>query len=188
MSALSAENVSRLMHSFRQGDQHAAKELVEMFHPELRRLAVAYMKRERSGHTWQPTALVNELYLKLIRIKALPSANARQEEKAAFFELAAQIMKRLLIEHARPLYRQSQKVTLEENLDRNTPGADTLAEIEQALERLGAINPRLRNVVELRVFEGLTAEEIAARIGCGTATVTRDWHFAKHWLQKELRT
>jgi RNA polymerase sigma factor (TIGR02999 family) len=161
------------------------QQLVKLFYPELRRLAIARMKREPGGHTWQPTVLVNELYLKLIRIQALPPLETGREEKAAFFGLAASLMKRLLIEHARPLHRRADKVPIDEQLAVGTAGAETLAGIEAMLSRLGAINPKLRTVVELKVFEGLTGEEIAERMGCGPATVARYWYFARERLKKE---
>jgi RNA polymerase sigma factor (TIGR02999 family) len=185
MSVLAENRISKLMCAFRQGDREAARELVELFYPELRRLALARMRREPGGHSWQPTVLVNELYLKLIRIRALPPIETGAGEKAAFFGLAAHLMKRLLIEHARPLYRRSEKVTVEEDLNLQTPGFDTLLGIEHMLSRLSTINPKLRSVVEMKVFEGLTGEEIAGRLGCSPATVARQWYFAREWLKKE---
>jgi hypothetical protein len=103
------ETVARLMVRFRGGDKTAADQLVEVLYRELRRLAAAKMKGERTEHTWQPTLLINELYLRLIKTKAWGGAEPGEQEKAAFLGLAGQIMKRLLIEHARPLYRRVQK-------------------------------------------------------------------------------
>jgi RNA polymerase sigma factor (TIGR02999 family) len=173
------------MQCFRQGDQKAAQELVELFYPELRRLARAHMNREQGGHSWQPTVLVNELYLKLIRIKALPPVEGGGGERAAFFGLAAHLMKRLLIDHARPLYRHVEKVPIDDDLISEAAGRDTLAGIEAMLSRLGTIDPKLRTIVELKVFEGFTGEEIAERMGCAPATVARHWYFAREWLKKE---
>src|SRR5258707_15670606 len=110
-----ADTVARLMADFRQGNPAAANELVELFYPELRRLAAVKMKGERTEHTWQPTALVNELYLELVKIKALKPP-AHDEERAAFFGLAGHLMKRLLIHHARPLYRRIEKVEIGDDL------------------------------------------------------------------------
>ncbi len=186
MDLRGAQTVSRLMGAFRQGDQQAASELVEMFYPQLRRLAGARMRKENAGHSWQATLLVNELYLELVKIKALQSPDSDGgDEKSAFFGLAGHLMRRLLIHHSRPLSAKAVKVELDDNAPMGS-GAESVAEVEQALSRLNAIRPRLRAVVELRVFEGLTAEEIALRLECGSATVARDWNFAKHWLQKEL--
>jgi RNA polymerase sigma factor (TIGR02999 family) len=186
MLDLALDKVSRLMLSFRQGDRRAADELVELFYPELRRLACAHMRREGSNHTWQPTVLVNEIYLELVRIKALKPPDGDYDERAAFFGLAAHLMRRLLAQHARPLQRKAERVEFQDGIDAGSAGIETLAGLEDSLARLESINPKLRTVVELKVFEGLTGEETAARMQCGSATVTRYWHFAKQWLQDEL--
>jgi RNA polymerase sigma factor (TIGR02999 family) len=179
--------IARLMKRFRQGDREAAGRLVEIFYPELRRLAAANMIRERPGHTWQPTALVNELYMELVKINALRASGADgSAERAAFFGLAAHLMRRLLIHHARPLAKQAQKIELPELPDRQSPGLGALAEVEDALNRLSTINPRLRTIVESKVFEGLTTPQIAERMNCGTATVERHWSFARQWLAEEF--
>ena len=184
-SLTSGDDVRRLMAEFRQGDKQAANELVEIFYPELRRLANAHMRKEHQGHSWQPTLLVNELYLELIKIKAMPAPEEDvKDEKATFFGLAAHLMRRLLIHHSRPLRAKA----IEEDLSEFTPsaGMQSVAEIEVALSRLERIRPRLRAVVELKVFEGMTLDEVAALLNCSTATVTREWCFARHWLQREL--
>ncbi len=175
------------MAAYRRGDRQAADELVEMFYPQLRRLAASRLRTEPAGHSWQPTLLVNELYLELIKIKALkpPSSEGGGDERSAFFGLAGLLMKRLLIHHARPLSRRVDKLELGDGIAA-TPGLEAVAEMETVLSRLEAIRPRLRTVVELRVFEGLTAEEIAARLECAPSTVARDWSFAKHWLQRQF--
>lgn len=188
MDTVPAQTVTHLMTAFRTGDKQAASELVELFYPQLRRLANLRMATEPSGHSWQPTLLVNELYLELIKIKALkpPETEGGTDEKAAFFGLAAHLMRRLLIHHARPLRAKAVKVEVEDNAAAIGAGVEEVAGIEQALARLNAIRPRLRSIVELRVFEGLTGEEIAERLRCAPVTVAREWNFAKHWLQKEL--
>ena len=178
--------IAELMARFRQGDQAAAGDLVEIFYPELRRLAGVRMLRERQEHSWQPTVLVNELYLELVKIKALRPAEADGgAERKAFLGLAAHLMRRLLIHHARPLSKRVERAELPE-LPAELPGSDDIALLEQTLDRLAAINPKLRTVVELRVFEGLTGSEIASRMECGTATVARHWAFARQWLADEL--
>ena len=182
---VSSQTISRLMSALRQGDKRAADELVEILYPQLRRLANAHLRREGPGHSWQPTLLVNELYLELIKIKALPAREAEDpDERAAFFGLAAHLMRRLLIHHSRPLAAKAVKV----ELDPSTMGSGTeaISEIEVALSRLEALRPRLRAIVELKVFEGMTLEEVANQLKCSPATVTRDWNFARHWLQQEL--
>jgi RNA polymerase sigma factor (TIGR02999 family) len=172
------------MHGLRQGDQGAGRELVDLFYRELRRLAAAQMKDERSAHTWQPTALVHELYLELIKTKGLNPRDYGDNERAAFFGLAGQMMRRLLIHHARPLYRRVERVEISAAGDLAAQG-DALQQVETVLARLAAIDPRLRTIVEMKVFEGLTGEEIAERIGCSRRTVANYWNVARQWLQKE---
>jgi RNA polymerase sigma factor (TIGR02999 family) len=175
------------MKRFRIGDKQAAGELVSLFYPELRRLAAARMKGEQANHTWQPTGLVNELYLELLKVKALRASDCDAEaERRAFLSLAAHMMRRLLIQHSRPLSKRSDKCELEDLPDARISGSEALAQVELALERLASINPNLRTVVELRVFEGLTGKECAARMGIGTATVGRYWDFARQWLEDEF--
>jgi len=186
-SSSKADAVQDLMRRFRTGDKQAAGELVSLFYPELRRLAAARMKRENANHTWQPTGLVNELYLELLKVKALRASDSDGEaERRAFLGLAAHLMRRLLIHHARPLSKRSEKSELEDLPDARMSGTEALTQVEHALDRLGAINPNLRTVVELRVFEGLTGKECAERMGVGTATVGRYWEFARQWLEDEF--
>lgn len=179
--------IRQLMSDLRGGDRDAADRLMELFYPELRRMAAARMQRERPDHTWQPTILVNELYLELVRVNGLPPGSGGAEtEKAAFLGLAGFLMKRLLIHHARPLYRRADKTGISEGLE--DPGSDaaSLREIEDLLDRLGRVDPVLRQVVELKVFEGLSREDIAVRLGCSLRTVARHWEFARHWLQETM--
>lgn len=180
----SPDDIARLMADFRRGDKAAANQLVELLYPELRKLAAAKMRGERTEHTWQPTLLVNELYLALYRSPGRSGESGGEQEKAAFLGLAGLIMKRLLIDHARPLYRRAEKVEFQ---DTPVPqDAESLQFVEETLVRLGAIDPKLRTVVEMRVFEGLTGEEIARQLDCSPRTVANYWTFAKRWLQKEL--
>lgn len=173
------------MAAFRQGDREAGAKLTDLFYPELKRLAASHMRRERQGHSWQPTLLVNELYLELTKIKALrPADSPYEDDKAAFFALAGQLMRRLLIHHARPLAKKAVKVPLWQEMEGNPER--NLAEVENLLERLEAINPVIRTVVEMKVFEGYTAEEIAQKLNCATVTVNRHWQFARHWMKNEL--
>src|SRR5579875_1023682 len=163
------EIVARRMAELRGGSREAAEELIALFYPELRRLAASHMIRENPGHTWQPTALVNELYLELIKIKALEASGHRaQEEKTAFFGLAAHVMKRLLVLHSRPLYRRLEQVKADESElpVSSDAGPDVLQEVEAALSGLAEVDPDLRSLVELKVFEGRTVEEIARQLHC----------------------
>lgn len=175
------------MGELRGGNGKAADRLIELFYPELRRMAAARMLREQPGHTWQPTVLVNELYLELARIDALPPGSQDADaEKAAFLGLAGFLMKRLLIHHSRPLYRRADKTGISDHLADPGSCVQTLDEIEDLLDRLASLDPALRQVVEMKVFEGLSREEIAARLGCSVRTVARHWEFARHWLSDAL--
>ena len=187
LASVQPETVAQLMARFRSGDHEAAGRLVDLFYPELRRIAAARMRAERIDHSLQPTAVVHQLYLELVKIKALrPAASGGADEKAAFLGLAAYLMKQLLIHHARPLSKRAEKTELPDLFDPGAATAHSLVEIDDVLNRLAAINPALRRVVELRVFEGLTREEIAREMGCGTATVARHWSFARNWLEEAL--
>jgi RNA polymerase sigma factor (TIGR02999 family) len=181
------QSPAELMAELRSGSPGAAGKLVERFYPELRRLAASRMRGEEANHTWQPTVLVHELYLQLARIKALPAGSPDEEgQKDDFFRLAAFLMKRLLIHHSRPLPKRAAKTELSAAIDSAGNGEQSLREIEDLLVRLGAIDPKLRSVVEMKVFEGLTREEIAARLGCSLRTVARHWEFAQKWLQQTI--
>lgn len=181
---LSFENVAVLMAAFRNGDGRAGARLTEVFYPELKRMAASKLRGERAGHSWQPTLLVNELYLQLVKIKALaPVESASQDDRAAFLALAGQIMKRLLIHHARPLSAKAEKLPLLEDIQ--CVQDNSLVEVEAVLSRLESIKPILRTVVEMKVFEGRTSEEIAGELGCSTVTIHRHWQFARRWLKDE---
>lgn len=186
-SIANPDTVAALMGRFRQGDRAAAGELVDLFYPELRRIAVARMRDEKQGHTWQPTVLVNELYLELVKIKALRAADGDgKAEREAFLNLAAYLMKRLLITHARRLRKRVTKTELNDGLDSGSQGIETVAAIDACLDRLAKVNPHMRTLVELRVFEGLKVDEAAARMGISPRTAARYWAFAQEWLAVEL--
>ncbi len=182
----SPELIATLVRELRDGNERAKGELVNVLYPELRRLAARQLSRERSNHTLQPTALVNELYLELLRTRRLePRQHLDEAERSAFLKLAGQIMHRLLIHHARPLARRVPRTALEEDLFPAQWTDEPLHSVEDALSSLEALDPRFRSVVEMRVFEGLTGDEIAERLGCSPRTVATCWNFARNWLEKE---
>jgi RNA polymerase sigma factor (TIGR02999 family) len=177
------------MTEFREGSPEAAGKLVELFYPELRRIASGRMLQERANHTWQPTVLVHELYLELTKIQAMPpEARPDDDERGAFFGLAAFLMRRLLVHHARPLPKRITRADIGEAMDLPASGEESLQEIEDLLTRLAAVDPVLRRVVEMKAFEGLSREEIAGRLGCSIRTVARHWEFAQAWLRSALQS
>lgn len=183
-SALTADVVARLMRDLRHGSNAAKTELVKALYPELRRVAAAKMKRERANHTLQPTAIVNELYLELLKIRGLPDREyIDHEERAAFMRLAGKVMDRLLIHHARRLPSRVERVQWDDTNDPSDSDGEALQRVEDALVKLEAIEPRLRAVVEMKVFEGLTSQEIADELGCSPRTVVASWTYARQWLQ-----
>ena len=180
------DQIARLMGNLRLGSEAAAGQLVAIFYPELRRMARSRMRSERTPHTWQPTVLVHELYLELLKIKALNAGKERRSDREAFLGLAAHIMRRMLVHHARPLYRHAEAIDLTEELDLKTLGSADLADIEDLLVRLSEIDPQLRTIVEMHVFEGSTIPEIASHLNCASRTVDRRWSFARKWLEHQL--
>jgi RNA polymerase sigma factor (TIGR02999 family) len=173
------------MKDLRGGSKEAAGQLVAAFYPELRRMAARRMRSERTPHTWQPTVLVNELYLELLKIRSL-NAIQDKSDREAFLGLGAHIMRRLLIHHARPHHRKIDQVELSDDLELDANGAAELAGIEALLTRLARIDPQLRTIVEMRVFDGLSIREIASQLDCAPRTVDRRWSFARKWLEHQL--
>jgi RNA polymerase sigma factor (TIGR02999 family) len=178
-----ADTITLLMQRFRRGDRQAAADLVELFYLQLKKIASARMRLEAGSHTWQPTALVNELYLELIKIRGLRDTALDADERSEFLKLATHLMKRLLLHHARPLRKRLSKEPLEEMASNETV---SLYEIDHLLDRLNELDPQLRAVVDLRVFEGLTIPEAALQMGCSERTVARYWNFARNWLAQEM--
>jgi len=186
MTKLSSQEVSQLLLAWRDGDQSALDKLAPLVYAELRRLASHYMSRERPGHSLQTTALVNEAYLRLVDYKRM-----RWEGRAHFFAVSAQLMRRILVEHARK--RQylkrgggAARVSLEEAAVISEERAADLIALDDALESLAAIDRRKSQVVELRFFGGLSVEETAEALKVSPLTVMRDWGTAKAWLYREL--
>lgn len=179
--------ISQLVADASHGTLIGPEQLINAFYPELKRIAALRMRREASDHTWQPTVLVHELFLELTRMQGLrPVHPMNDREKAAFFALASMLMSRLLIHHTRPLAWKAEQVDLPQDLLESRAPADQMAAIERLLERLAAIGPGLRPIVELKVFGGFANEEIAQQLGCSGRTVKRQWQFARAWLEAQL--
>jgi RNA polymerase sigma factor (TIGR02999 family) len=178
--------LTQLLHAWSRGDQTALEKLTPFVYDELHRVAHRYLSRERPGHTLQTTALINEAYARLI-----DSGEMNWENRTHFFGVCARLMRQILTDYARS--RLSQKrgrgvpaVSLDESLDVPVePGADLVA-LDDALNRLAAVDARKSQVVELRFFGGLTAEETASVLKVSPYTVLRDWRLAKVWLHREL--
>ena len=183
----SAEDVTQLLMKWGGGDQAALEELMPLVYSELRRLARNYLRRERQNHTLQPTALVNEAYLKLVDQK-----KARWQNRAQFYGVAAQLMRRILVDHARQHQaekrggpsKQRLSITGAGQIGKN-PDLDLLA-VHEALEELKTLDPQQERIVELRFFGGLSIEDTAEVLGIGHATVERDWKMARAWLRRKL--
>lgn len=188
----SRENVTQLLVKWGEGDQKALDKLMPLVYSELRRLAGNYLRRERQNHTLQPTALVNEAYLKLIDQK-----NAHWQNRAQFYGVAAQLMRRILVDHARQHKAAKRGGSDQQRLSITSagqlgakrlatqPALDLLA-LHEALKELAVIDPRQERIVELKFFGGLSIEETAEVLGIGHATVGRDWKMARAWLRRKL--
>ncbi len=180
--------VTRLLTDYAEGNPLAAEQLMPLIYAELHTIAAALMRRERSDHTWQPTLLVHEAFLQMVGNHA--SWRSRQH----FFAVAAHAMRRLLVDHARAVKAQkrgggAERVELHEELRAADSPVDTTVDIEAldvALARLARLDERQARVVELRFFAGLDVPETAEVLGVSPATVKRDWHFARRWLQREI--
>jgi RNA polymerase sigma factor (TIGR02999 family) len=187
MSEPAQNEVSKLLVRWRNGDKSALDKLAPLVHEELRQLARHYLRGERIGHTLQPTALVNEAYMRFVNLREIEWQN-----KAHFFAIAATIMRRILVDHARGRnYAKrggaQQRVSLSK-ADRfaNQPDIDLVA-LDDALITLETMSPQQSRIVELRFFGGLTIEETAEVLGISHATVERDWAVARAWLRREVR-
>jgi RNA polymerase sigma-70 factor, ECF subfamily len=186
MASLVSTDVTRLLLAWSHGDEAAVKKLIPLVYRELRRLAHRYMRQERPGHTLQTTALIHEAYQRLI-----DTPNVGWQDRTHFFAVCAQLMRRILVDHAR--CRGCQKrignirlVPLEEAMMATSERTKDLVALDAALTALSAVDPRKGQVVELRFFGGLTAEETAQVLKVSPDTVLRDWKMAKVWLLREL--
>ncbi len=186
MALPSVQEITDLLLAWGKGDQLALEKLMPLVYDELRRLARHYMNRQRPGHTLQTTALVNEAYLRLI-----DSRQVQWQNRAHFFAVSAQLMRRILVDFARArtnLKRGggAQQVSFDQALEVSAErGADLIA-LDDALKSLAAMNPRQSQIVELRYFGGLSEEETAEALKVSVRTVRRDWSLARAWLYREL--
>ena len=183
----SSEKVTELLLRWGNGDSEALAQLTTAVYTELHRLAQAYMAGERRDHTLQPTALVNEAYLKLV-----DTSRVRWQNRAHFFAVAARLMRRILVDHARSRDNQKrgggwQPITLHDSLNAPSGGDPDMVAVDDALEALAKFDPRKAQVVELRFFGGLSVEETAEALHISSDTVGRDWDAARAWLLRELK-
>jgi RNA polymerase sigma factor (TIGR02999 family) len=181
-----AQNVTQLLLGWGKGDKEALDQLLPIVYDELRRQAARYLRRERVGHTLQTTALIHEAYIRLV-----DQRNMQWQNRAHFFGIAAQLMRRILVDHARTKKRAKRggsdiRVSLADaTLVVKSRDLDVVA-LDEALERLVEIDEQQARIVELRFFSGLTVEETAEVLSISPATVKRDWSMAKAWLHREI--
>jgi RNA polymerase sigma-70 factor, ECF subfamily len=186
MSLETKQEVTELLHRWSEGDAAALEQLTPVIYSELHRIARRYMSRERDGHTLQTTALVNEAYMRLIDWKT-----AKWENRAHFFGVSAQLMRRILVDFARKRPKISgdeavRQVSLEEALTVTTEKTADLVALDEALNELAKFDERKARIVELKFFGGLSVEETAEVIKVAPITVMREWQKAKAWLYREL--
>lgn len=180
-----ASDITRLLRAWRDGDQSALDELMPLVEQELHRIASRYMRREGPAHTLQTTALVNEAYLRLVDQKV------RWQNRAHFFALAATIMRRILLNHARDQHRlkrggRAMQVSLSEVTVMSEEKSAELIDLDEALKKYAVVDNRKSRVVEMHHFAGMSFEEIAEVLGVSTSTVRRDWDMARAWLAREI--
>ena len=186
MARPSTPNITQLLAAWQAGDSNALEALAPLIHQELHRAAHRYMAGERPGHVLQTTALVNEAYLRLVDWKSVPWQN-----RAHFFGVAAQMMRRVLVDCARDVGRSKRggralRVSLSDVADIPVKRAADVVALDDALKSLEAFDHRKSRVVELRFFGGLSLEETAEALDVSVATVRRDWSLARAWLYREL--
>jgi RNA polymerase sigma factor (TIGR02999 family) len=183
----SSQRVSKLLLNWGQGDQGAREALIPLVYDELRRLARRYLRRERPDHTLQSAALVNEAYLRLIR-----QEHPQWQNRAHFFGVAAQLMRHILVDHARNRAAAKRgagapRLTLDPDIALPRERDVDLIALDDALNQLAALDPQQSRLVELRFFGGLSIEETSVVLGVSPATVKREWATARAWLQREMR-
>jgi RNA polymerase sigma factor (TIGR02999 family) len=182
---LDTNDISKFLRAWRDGDQSALKGLTPIVYEELRRLAHRYMKRERPGHTLQTTAVVNEAYMRLVDYRRM-----KWRDRAHFFAVAAQVMRRILVDHARShnIKRGAgvRHITLDDVAVVSGDRTGDLLALDDAMNALASFDPRKVQIIEMRFFGGLSVEETAEVLKVSPAPVRRDWSIAKFWLYREL--
>ena len=180
------QNVTQLLMGWGKGDKAALDQLLPIVYDELRRQAARYLRHERAGHTLQTTALIHEAYLRLV-----DQTNVQWQNRAQFFGIAAQLMRRILVDHARTKKRAKRggsdiRVSLGDAMALAKGQDLDVVALDEALERLAEFDDQQSRIVELRFFSGLTVEETAEVLGISPATVKRDWSVARAWLHREI--
>jgi RNA polymerase sigma factor (TIGR02999 family) len=188
MAIASTNEITGLLTRWSQGDEHALDSLTPMVYRDLRKVAAHLLRSERSGHTLQPTALVNEAYVKLAG-----SAKILWQNRTHFFAVAARVMRQILVDYARSHQRAKRgsgatPLPLDEALVFAPERSSDLLLLDEAVDRLAEVDPRKAKVVELRFFGGLSNEEIAETLQISSNTVMRDWNMAKAWLRREMES
>jgi RNA polymerase sigma factor (TIGR02999 family) len=186
MNPASNQDATEILQNWNDGDEDAPARLMPLVYEELRRRAGEYLRHERPDHTLQATALVHEAYVKLV-----DQSRANWKSRAHFCSVAAQLMRRILVQHARDHNRQKRggkldKIYLDETRELGEAKQPDILAVDDALESFTATYPREGKVVELKFFAGLETKEIAELLDVSTKTITRDWNFAKLWLHREL--
>lgn len=186
MNDQSTSEVTQVLRRISKGEREAVEQLVPMIYDEFRALAGSYLRRESPGHTLQPTALVNEAFLKLVDQK-----NVDWQGRSHFFAVGAQAMRRILVDHARGKSREKrggdrQKISLNEEITLSPQRDEDLLAVDEALVKLSKIDPRQARIVELRFFGGMTVQEVAEVLGVSKRTVEAEWTMVRAWLRREL--
>ena len=181
-------NITSLLHEYKTGNKNVLDELFPLVYDELRRLAASRLNNERSDHTLQPTALVHEAYLRLIE-----QHSADWQNRTHFFGLAAEMMRRILVNHAvknnaDKRFGNQTKLALDEAISVAQEREVNLILLDEALNELAAFDPQQAKIIELRFFAGLTIEEVAEVLGVSDSTVKREWRIAKAWLHQQLNS
>jgi len=181
-----SRSTTEMLSAIASGDTRAADELLPLVYDEFHRLAEGYLRRESPGHTLQPTALVNEAYLKLV-----DQSHVNWRGRTHFFAIGAQAMRRILVDHARGKHREKRggglhRIALDEEMSVSPRRDEDLVELDEALNKLAKVDPRQARIVELRFFGGLTVAEVAEVLGVSKRTIENEWTMVRAWLRREL--